>query len=158
MHTTNKAQAPVVLAIASGGGHWTQLLRLRPAFDGFDTVFVSTIADHADLVPGCRFYRVPEASRWERLRAVWCALSVLVVLIRVRPDVVVSTGALPGFFGVCFAKLLLRRRTIWVDSVANADEMSLSGQKAERWSDLCLTQWERVSLPDGPEFVGSVLG
>src|SRR5688572_14021606 len=31
-----------ILAVASSGGHWTQLLRLRPAFDGCEVVFVTT--------------------------------------------------------------------------------------------------------------------
>ena len=31
-----KFDRPKILAIASGGGHWIQLLRLRPAFSGAD--------------------------------------------------------------------------------------------------------------------------
>ena len=30
-----------VLAISSGGGHWIELLRLRPAFEGHFMVFVT---------------------------------------------------------------------------------------------------------------------
>ena len=158
MHTDGQRRPPLVVAIASGGGHWTQLLRLRPAFDGCRVVYVSTISDHAELVPGSRYLTVPEASRWERRRAARCAIAVAWMLIRVRPDVIVSTGALPGFFAVAFGKIVLRRRTIWVDSIANADELSMSGSKAGRFADLWLTQWEHLARPDGPHFAGSVLG
>jgi hypothetical protein len=32
---------PKILAIASGGGHWVQLLRLRSAFEGCDVVYAT---------------------------------------------------------------------------------------------------------------------
>ena len=32
LHET-RAKKPRVMAISSGGGHWIELLRLRPAFD-----------------------------------------------------------------------------------------------------------------------------
>lgn len=44
-----------VLAIASGGGHWIQLQRLRPAFSEFDVAFVSVYRDYADDVSGEAF-------------------------------------------------------------------------------------------------------
>ncbi len=30
-----------VLAVASGGGHWVQLLRLRPAWEGCDVAYAT---------------------------------------------------------------------------------------------------------------------
>lgn len=146
-----------ILAVASGGGHWTQLLRLRPAFEGCEVVYVSTISGHAAQVEGSRFFTVPHASRWERRRALVCALRLTWLVLRVRPNVIVSTGALPGFFAVAAGKTLLRRRTIWVDSIANADELSLSGRLAGRFSDVWLTQWEHLATEDGPTFAGSVI-
>ncbi len=37
-------KTPKVLAISSGGGHWVQLLRLRPAFAGCDVTY-ATVRD-----------------------------------------------------------------------------------------------------------------
>ena len=41
-----------VLAVASGGGHWVQLLRLRPAFEGCDVTYACVRPAYADDVPG----------------------------------------------------------------------------------------------------------
>lgn len=147
-----------VVAIASGGGHWTQLLRLRPAFEGCEVVYVSTIDGHADQVQGATFRCVPDASRWERRRALLCLVKVGWLLVRERPDVVVSTGALPGYFAIAVGKAVLRKRTVWIDSIANADELSMSGRKAGRFADVWLTQWEHLAGDDGPAWAGSVLG
>ena len=32
-----------ILAVSSGGGHWVELMRLRPAFEGHDVAFVTEI-------------------------------------------------------------------------------------------------------------------
>lgn len=58
----------------------------------------------------------------------------LIVLLH-RPDIVISTGAAPGFFALLFGKLL-GARTIWIDSIANAEQLSVSGQKVKLFADL----------------------
>lgn len=133
-----------ILAVSSSGGHWVQLSRLRPAFEGHDVVYLTTDAGHRDEVAGARFYTVKDASRWNKLALAASALKVLYVVARERPDVVVSTGAAPGYLAVRFGKLI-GAQTAWVDSVANVEEMSLSGQMASTKADLCLTQWPHLS-------------
>ena len=84
------------------------------------------------------------------------ALRLLVILLRFRPDVVVSTGAACGYFALRFAKLL-GARTIWLDSIANVEELSMTGRLVRPYADLWLTQWPELAQPDGPEFRGAVL-
>jgi UDP-N-acetylglucosamine:LPS N-acetylglucosamine transferase len=137
---------PRVLAISSRGGHWVQLKRLAPAFADCDVRWASTDPALAAQVAPAPFTPVPEASRWDRLRLAWMALCVAWLVVRLRPDVVVSTGAAPGFVALRAARLL-GARTVWVDSVANAAELSLSGRKALGFADLTLTQWPHLGEP-----------
>lgn len=131
--------------------------RLLPAFDGLDTYFASTEKDYAELVPDGRFSYVPDASRDSGILLIlWQALSVLKVLLKVRPDIVLTTGAAPGFFALFFGKKL-GMKTVWVDSIANVDEVSMSGRKAARYADLYITQWEHLAQQDGPAYYGSVV-
>lgn len=147
-----------MLAVASGGGHWIQLLRLRPALDRVQVTYVTTRADNRPDVAHDGFRLVPEASRWDKRRAVWCALCMAQVLIRERPDAIITTGALPGYLAVRIGKLL-KTPSIWVDSMANVDELSMSGRRAASHVDMLLTQWEHLATPDGPaRYVGSVIG
>ena len=145
-----------VLLVSSGGGHWIELLRLRPAFEGHEAVFVTVNRDYDVDLNGERLHVVPDVTRWNKIRWIDTALRLLWILICERPDVVISTGALPGYFAIRLAKLL-RRRTVWVDSIANVDELSMSGQKIGNHADLWLTQWEHLTTPDGPECAGAVL-
>lgn len=145
-----------ILAVASKGGHWIQLLRLRSAFEGHTCTYVSTMQGYARDVAPNRFFVVRDATRWSKTGLAVLALQMLWVVIRVRPDVVISTGAAPGYFAILFGKLL-GARTVWIDSVANVEELSLSGRQAGRFADLWLTQWKHLAQPSGPTYLGSVL-
>lgn len=145
-----------LLAIASGGGHWVQLLRLRPAFEGCDVVFATVKEAYRGDVNGAAFHVIPDANRWSKLSMIRAGFGVLQLLWQVRPDVVVSTGAAPGYFAIRLA-VLFRARTIWVDSMANIDELSMSGRRAGAHATLWLTQWPHLAREDGPKYFGSVL-
>lgn len=147
---------PRILAVASGGGHWVQLLRLRPAFEGVKVSFLTTDGACARDLSGARLFVVRDASRWSKFGLLIQALQVLWILVRVRPHIVITTGAAPGFFAIMFGRLL-GRRTIWIDSIANAEKLSLSGSKAGKWANLWLTQWSHLASESGPLYRGSVL-
>ncbi|UJR80257.1 UDP-N-acetylglucosamine--LPS N-acetylglucosamine transferase [Sandaracinus amylolyticus] len=145
-----------ILAISSGGGHWIELMRLRPAFEGHQVVYVTVSETYRSHVPGEKLRVVPDVTRWDRVGLVKCAARVLGVLVAERPDVVISTGALPGFFGIVLGKSL-GCRTIWVDSIANVEELSMSGAKVGPFADLWLTQWRELERAGGPEYAGAIL-
>ena len=146
-----------VLAIASGGGHWIQLMRLLPAFDGAEIAYATTIGSYRDGLGENRFYVVPDANFQRKDRLVLLFLHLLWVVLRERPHVVVSTGAAPGYLAIRIARLLFGSRTIWVDSMANAEQLSLCGREVGRHADVWLTQWEHLAKPGGPAYAGSVL-
>lgn len=145
-----------VLLVASGGGHWVQLLRLRAAWAGCQASYVTVQADYAADVQGADFHRVVDATRWDRLRLAWMVLQVGWVILRLRPDVVITTGAAPGVAALRVGKWL-GARTVWIDSIANVEEMSMSGMRVRAFADLWLTQWEHLSADGGPQYLGAVL-
>lgn len=147
---------PKLLAISSGGGHWVQLLRLRPAFEGCQVTYATVREGYREDVAGEDFRLIPDSNRWNKLALVKSAAAIFLLLLKLRPDVVITTGAAPGYFGVRFGKLL-GARVAWVDSVANAEELSMSGEKAGSFVDLWLTQWPHLAVQGGPQCYGSVL-
>jgi len=150
------ARVKKILAISSGGGHWVQLVRLLPAFEGHDVVFATVHSSYqADIREGC-FYVVADATRWDRLGLLRLAFQILRILLRERPDVIVSTGAAPGYLALRLGRLL-GAKTVWLDSIANVEKLSLSGRKIGPYADLWLTQWTQLAKPQGPRCEGSVL-
>lgn len=146
-----------VLAVASGGGHWLELCRIRPAFADLDVVFVSVHSNYADQVQGHRFHVVRDVSRRN-----WWGVAVLIpqltrIILRERPDVVITTGSFPALFALAIAKATVQAKTIWIDSIANVDKLSSSGSLARHVADVCLTQWPAIRADRGPAYWGAVL-
>jgi UDP-N-acetylglucosamine:LPS N-acetylglucosamine transferase len=158
-------RTPHVMAVASAGGHWVQLMRLRPAWKGLRTTYVTTDPELQQMVrryaeqdgePMPAFHTVVEANRWHKWRLVKQLITIAFIMLRCRPDAVVSTGAAPGYFALRIARLT-GARTIWIDSIANAEELSMSGKRIGKHADLWLTQWVHLSKPEGPQYIGSIL-
>lgn len=145
-----------VLAVASSGGHWVQLLRIVPAFAGFEVVYVTVLKSYRSQVSENRFYLVNDANRWNRLGLVMLAIRLTWIIGKERPHVVVSTGSAPGYFAL-FLGRLFGARTIWIDSMANIECLSMSGSHVGRYADLWLTQWPHLARTEGPHYGGSIL-
>lgn len=145
-----------VLLVASHGGHWVQMRKMAAAFEGMDVHYVSTTNSVAAEVSPAKVTVVRDANLTDKLGLVLMAFKLFWVMLTFRPNIVLSTGAAPGFFALFFGKIL-GAKTIWVDSIANAEALSVSGEKVGKYADLWLTQWPHLAKPDGPFFKGSVL-
>ena len=143
------ASIPKVLAVSSGGGHWIQLMRLRGAFAQADVTFVTVRKTYSDDIPGEKLRVVRDASRWNKFGLVIQLMQIAWIMIRIRPDCVISTGAAPGYWALRIGKLL-GAKTCWIDSIANVESISMSGKMAGPHADLWLTQWKALATQDGP--------
>ena len=148
-----------IMLVASGGGHWVELMRLTPAVEDCSLAFVTVQRDYeyqTKRFDRSRYYTVFDVTRWNRIRWIQTVMQLIVILLRERPDIVISTGALPGFFALRLGKLF-GARTVWVDSIANVEELSKSGQMIGPHATLWLTQWAHLAKEGGPECKGAVL-
>ncbi|GHC29841.1 capsular polysaccharide biosynthesis protein [Kushneria pakistanensis] len=142
-----------VAFVSSYGGHWVQLKILADLIEADQKIFISTLDNSTDqpslkLVDfnfGSVHKSLPNFSR------------IFSFLRKEKPDVIVTTGAAPGLQVLCLARMQ-GIKTIWVDSIANSQKISLSGRVAKYISTETLTQWERLSAEDKKvKYVGSVL-
>ena len=145
-----------ILAVASGGGHWIQMKRLRPAFEGHQVTFATVESDRQIEQDGERLYRIPDANQNTPVRMLRLAFRMAWIVLRTRPDVVISTGAAPGYIAICWGRLI-GARTIFIDSIANVEKLSMSARLASRCAHVTLTQWSELAGEQGPQFWGAVV-
>jgi UDP-N-acetylglucosamine transferase subunit ALG13 len=135
----SKAGALRLCLAGSGGGHVRQILDLEPAWSGHDYFFLTEdTALGKSLALQHRTHFVPHfAAGQARLHGVLPLLRGAVVnffrsaaiMLRERPDIVVSTGAGAVFFAVLWGRLL-GARVVAIESFARFDKPSLFGRLA----------------------------
>lgn len=133
-----------VLALSSPGGHWVQLCRLIPAFKASDVVYACTYSKASELSDDDNYYVIGDISR-DSLQRIFSVISGIVkILKKEKPTVIITTGALPGLITISLGRLL-GIKTIWLDSIANSEKISMSGKIASYLAHNCFTQWENLS-------------
>lgn len=145
-----------IIAIASGGGHWQQLMLLRPAYAGHQVSYLTTLAGLAESYDAAPAYKIPDCNRHTLLRLCLCTVVLVWHILRIRPHVIITTGAMPGLIALTLGRMIFAR-TIWVDSLANAEKMSASGRYARHVAHMRLSQWQNVAEAEGAEFAGRLL-
>ncbi|MFW5835879.1 MAG: UDP-N-acetylglucosamine--LPS N-acetylglucosamine transferase [bacterium] len=131
-------------------------MRLRPALAGYDVVYATVEESNRRDVPDAEFHTFPDANKTTKIAVVRLAIAMRRLVRSVRPSVVITTGAAPGYFALRYGDRI-GARTIWVDSIANAHQLSLSGRLVRDIADIWLTQWSDLEQQNGPYYVGSVL-
>jgi len=143
---------------ASAGGHLSQLLRLSHSWKDYEVFWVTTTTVVAEkLCKSGKVYAVGESNREHLIRVIKSLIRCIKIIIKERPDVVVSTGAAVGCI-TCFLGKILGAKVVWMDSITNVEQISLSGKMVRYIADLFLVQWP--ALADRywkVEFVGTVI-
>ena len=152
----SRGRRPKLLAVSSGGGHWIQLMRIKHAFEDCLVTFVTVHDSYRNQVADHNFYVVNDTNRRDKIGLLRAARKLAWIIWTEKPDIVISTGAAPGYFALRLGRLM-GARTIWLDSIANVEELSMSGSWIGRSADLWLTQWPHLARPEGPHYAGAVL-
>jgi UDP-N-acetylglucosamine:LPS N-acetylglucosamine transferase len=63
---------------------------------------------------------------------------------KIKPGVVVTTGAAPGVLALFIGKLM-GAKTIWLESLCHAEKVSISGKICKLFADRVYTQWEHLA-------------
>lgn len=138
---------------ASGGGHVRQLLDLQPVWSAGDHFFItedtalgrSLSTDHRTyFVPHFAWGQAKLGAPFRMLgRAIQSFVQSARVLLREKPDVVISTGAGAVIFAVLWGRLI-GARVIVVESFARFEKPSLFGRLAAPLAHEMVVQSEKV--------------
>jgi len=146
---------------ASAGGHMNQLLKLLEMSQNWSqtpSFYVTTLdALAGKLAEKGPVYVIGECNRRHPLRSLGVLIRSLKIAFKQRPDVVITTGSLPLAI-VCLSAKLFGAKIVWIDSIANVERLSMSGQIVRHFADLFLTQWpELAQRYHNVEYVGAIV-
>ena len=147
-----------IFAVSSGGGHWEQLMAISPAFSGHDVYYANTLKGLSEKsgIKSDRAYLLTDCNRSSIISLLKCLIDITNVLIKVKPDIIITTGAAPGIMSLAVGRIF-GSHLIWIDSVANTEKLSLSGKIATYIAHKRLTQWQHLADEKRVHYMGSVL-
>lgn len=147
---------------ASAGGHMSQLLKLLNVAEKWPRNPTLCVTTSPLLLKKMsrygRTYNIGECNRRRPFAILLVTVRCVSLIFKERPDVIITTGSLPIAILCCVAKLLVRTKIIWIDSVANINKLSMSGNFVRHFSDLFLTQWPHLAnTKNNVKYVGNIV-
>lgn len=138
-----------VLFISSTGGHLSELLQLKPLFKKYNTylitektkstIFLSNEFNNINyLVYGTKKYLFSYIFKF-----LYNCIKSLILYIRIRPKVIVTTGthtAVP----MCYIGKLFGSKIIYIETFANSKTKTLTGRIIYPIANTFIVQWESM--------------
>jgi UDP-N-acetylglucosamine:LPS N-acetylglucosamine transferase len=144
-----------IYVVASTGGHWIQLHRATLNIDYAQLIFSTPYPMPAELNSNQVHIQIQDFNRDNAYKAFKTCWQILKIMLKYKPDVVITTGAAPGLIALLLAKVL-GKKGYWIDSIANSEKLSLSGKLSLKIATQTFTQWEHLATAN-IQYIGKVI-
>ena len=131
---------------ASSGGHFDQLMMLRPLMEQHVSFIVTEKTAYETNVEGIKTYYMIQVNREE----INCLLKLLVntfkslrLYFAEKPDVIICTGVL-AMIPLCLICKLFGKKLVFIESFAKVTSPTRSGKLLYRFADQFYVQWPQM--------------
>lgn len=128
---------------ASSGGHFEQLMMLRPVMDRYDSFILTEKTSYLTEVEGLNYYYLKQVNRRE-LKFIPRMLSNFYnsykIFKKEKPDVIISTGALATIPMLLLAKFY-KKKIVFIESFAKVTSPTKTGRLIYKFADVFYVQW-----------------
>lgn len=132
--------------IASTGGHFEQLMMLKPLMDKYDSFIVTEKTGYSVIKDDKRIYYLKQVNRHEKTFIFKMIVNLFIslkIFIIEKPDLVISTGAL-ATIPMCLLSKFFRKKVIFIESFAKVTSPTLTGKLVYKFADQFYVQWEQM--------------
>lgn len=154
-----------VLFISSTGGHFSELLQLKPLFNKYDSYIITEkdkTNENLKEEYGDKLFFLPYGTRSKLFTYIfkyfYLCLKTIYLFFRIRPKYIVTTGthtAVP----MCYLGKLFGCKIIFIETFANSKSKTLSGKMIYPIANLFIVQWkEMLDLYPKAVYGGSIYG
>lgn len=131
---------------ASSGGHYEQLLMLKPLMEKYDSFVVTEETLYKAAISGEKTYYLKQVNRRERSflpRMIANACRSLRIFLKEKPDVVISTGVL-ATIPICLIAKAAGKKLIYIESFAKVTSATQAGKLLYQYADQFYVQWPQM--------------
>ena len=131
---------------ASTGGHFEQLMMLKPLMEKHDSFILTEKTSYDVAVKGQRLYTLHQVNRKEWLFPLWMlvnAFKSLCIFLKEKPDAVITTGVL-AVIPMCLLAKCFKKKLIYIESFAKIVSPTETGKLLYKYADRFYVQWESM--------------
>lgn len=131
---------------SSSGGHFEQLMMLKPLTEEYDSFIVTEKLDYEVKVGSLPVKYVLAINRTDKLfffKFLYNIITSFFIVLNNRPDFIISTGALAAVPMMVWTKVF-GGKVIYIESFAKINTPNISGKIAYKFADQFYIQWESL--------------
>ena len=129
---------------ASSGGHYEQLMMLKPLMEKYDSFVITERTDYSAESKGEKTYYMKQVNRrekdfiWRMIQNAWKSVEIYRIE---KPDVVICTGVL-AMIPICLISKLMGKKLIYIESFAKVTSPTETGKLLYKFADQFYVQWK----------------
>lgn len=132
---------------ASTGGHYEQLLLLKPLMDKYNSFLITEKTEYkTNSIENRKIYYLKQVNRKER----WFPICIFINLLRSfkifmkeKPDIVITTGVL-SMIPISMIAKVCRKKLIYIESFSKISSPTLTGKFLYKFADQFYVQWKEL--------------
>lgn len=131
---------------ASSGGHYEQLLMLKPLMEKYESFVITEETQYKTQIKNKKMYYLKQVNRKEKtflFHMVVNTMKSLKIFHKEKPDVVICTGVL-AMIPICLIAKLRGKKLIYIESFAKVTSGTMSGKLLYKFADQFYVQWEQM--------------
>lgn len=131
---------------ASSGGHFEQILMLKPLMERYDSFVVTEKTPYDIDVKNTRVYYLHQVNRKEIFFPFWLivnSIKSLRIILKEHPEFIITTGVL-AMIPLCLLVKLTGGKLIYIESFAKVNSATETGKFLYRFADQFYVQWESM--------------
>jgi UDP-N-acetylglucosamine:LPS N-acetylglucosamine transferase len=130
--------------VCSHGGHMVQMTRLLDAINDFNYFFITFKSEGTNHLENAYFVKFEGWDTRGKLLLIKTILISFKILIKEKPNIIITTGAGEIAVPFCYVGKLLGIRIIYIESFSRITTPSAAGRLIYPIADLFLVQWNSL--------------
>lgn len=131
---------------ASSGGHFEQILMLKPLMNEYDSFLLTEKTPYSANVNGVKMYLLSQVNRREKSfipRMLLNSVRSVFIFAKEKPDVVISTGVL-ATIPMCLLAKVFGKKLVYIESFAKVTSPTETGKLMYKIADRFYVQWPQM--------------
>jgi UDP-N-acetylglucosamine:LPS N-acetylglucosamine transferase len=133
---------------ASAGGHYEQLLMLKPLIEKYNSFLLTEKTPYqTGGMENRKTYYLKQVNRKERTFLIFLFLNILKslrIFMKEKPDIIITTGVL-SMIPICMIAKIFKKKLIYIESFSKITSPTLTGKFLYRFADQFYVQWQELS-------------